>query len=31
MNGRMDKQQGFNISGLQQIGVGTENFRKSWN
>ena len=22
---------GFNISGIQQVGVGTENFRKSWN
>ena len=27
----MDDPRGFNISGIQQIGVGTENFRKSWN
>ena len=27
----MHQQYGFNISGIQQVGVGTENFRKSWN
>ena len=27
----MNNGRGFNISGIQQVGVGTENFRKSWN
>ena len=27
----MQPKYGFNISGIQQVGVGTENFRKSWN
>ena len=27
----MQTKYGFNISGIQQVGVGTENFRKSWN
>ena len=27
----MQPDYGFNISGIQQVGVGTENFRKSWN
>ena len=27
----MQDTQGFAISGIQQVGVGTENFRKSWN
>lgn len=22
---------GFNISGIQQLGIGTTDFRKSWN
>ena len=27
----MQPKYGFNISGIQQVGVGTENFRESWN
>lgn len=27
----MDDQRGFNISGIQQVGVGTVDFRNSWN
>ena len=25
------KMSGFNISGIQQLGIGTTDFRKSWN
>lgn len=27
----MNEKRGFNISGIQQVGVGTADFRKSWN